>query len=484
VITRRGLFPAVSLAAQTTRPKPRTSAPKRVVGITMMPEFIQNEGIDGVLKNLAERAGVTAVTTSPYVMEPASEKTGSREPPIDAGAGKVRLLDRPLWGQRELWVRTAPSFAFEPRLFEGLRYQPTAANELTRKQGGLLRDFIREAQRRKLKVYFQVQAAIPPGYRVQFGGPADDDRPRLPDGRIPARTLSNNGSLGSRNIRAYLLSLIRDVFRVYPEIDGLRLDWPEYPPYFLDDCFTDFSDHAAAAAGRAGVTFTDARQEASEWYARLHGKLTNTNAEKEIAAFAKLNGGSWGRLKQALAYQLLQEAREAVDESGGRGKELIPNAFPPPFSAWGGLTPNIAATAACDGISVKCYTMHWPMMLRFYAEALLRANPGLNEARVVPALASWLRIADAGRYRTLADCRYPEPTEPHGANPAVLEQKITEARRGARLPVYALSHGYGPLDDFRARLRGMYQASAGRVWINRYGYLSDAKLEAVKEVCR
>ena len=46
-------------------------------GVTVMPEFIQNEGIDGVLNHLVA-AGVTAVTTSPYVMTPADEKTGSR----------------------------------------------------------------------------------------------------------------------------------------------------------------------------------------------------------------------------------------------------------------------------------------------------------------------------------------------------------------------------------------------------------------------
>ena len=89
----------------------------RFVGVTVMPEYIQHEGVNGVLDNLQKRARVTAVATSPYVIEPATEKTGSREPPIDAGAGKVRLLDRPLWGKRELFVRTAPSFAPETRLY-------------------------------------------------------------------------------------------------------------------------------------------------------------------------------------------------------------------------------------------------------------------------------------------------------------------------------------------------------------------------------
>ena len=82
----------------------------RLVGITVLPEYFQFETVEAVLDNLVKRAGVTAIATSPYVMAEADQQTGSREPPIDAGAGKVRLLDRPLWGKRELWVRTAPSF--------------------------------------------------------------------------------------------------------------------------------------------------------------------------------------------------------------------------------------------------------------------------------------------------------------------------------------------------------------------------------------
>ena len=53
------------------------------LGITVMPEYIQTEGVDALLDNLA-RAGVTAVATSPYVMAPADEATGVREPPADA----------------------------------------------------------------------------------------------------------------------------------------------------------------------------------------------------------------------------------------------------------------------------------------------------------------------------------------------------------------------------------------------------------------
>src|SRR6476620_4179010 len=119
---------------------------ERLIGVTVLPEFLQCEGVDAVLDNLIMQAGATAITTSPYVMEPADEATGVREPPDDAGAGAVRLLDRPLWGKRELFVRTSPSFIPDKRLYRGLRYQPAEPTDLTRREGHVVRDLIRAAQ--------------------------------------------------------------------------------------------------------------------------------------------------------------------------------------------------------------------------------------------------------------------------------------------------------------------------------------------------
>ena len=89
---------------------------ERLVGITVLPEYLQSEGVDGVLDNLVTKAGANAITASPYVMQVTDDAMGSREPPDDAGAGAVRLLDRPLWGKRELFVRTAPSFVPDKEL--------------------------------------------------------------------------------------------------------------------------------------------------------------------------------------------------------------------------------------------------------------------------------------------------------------------------------------------------------------------------------
>jgi hypothetical protein len=467
---------------------------RKFLGVTVMPEYIQAEGIDRLLDNLVGKAGATAVATSPYVMTEADAATGSREPPIDAGAGAVRLLDRPLWGKRELYVATAPSFEPDLSIYRGLRYQPPPPTDLTRRHGRIVRDFLAAAQARHLKVYLQVQAAIPPGYRVQFGGPLEDDQPRLPDGRIPPRRLDNNGSLASPHIRAYANALLRDLCRAYPEIDGIRVDWPEYPPYLVDSVFLDFSRHAQEAAARLGFDFERMRAAAGELYRLLHGRLR----PEELRVWSEPDGGryrllraladrpgltEWLRFKAVLVEELLAGFRRTLDEAAGGRVELAPNAFPPPFTLASGFDFARAARHSA-AISVKLYTMHWPMMLRFYGEEIVRANPSLAESDVVRALVRWMDIADDEGLTSLAAYAYPEPDAPHPVGAEAQARKIRQAQREAGdVPVYALAHGYGPLEDFKNRLRIAWRASPHGVWINRYGYLSDRKLEAIGEVC-
>src|SRR5690606_29354422 len=78
-----------------------------VVGLTVVPEWGQGEGVEAWLDKVQSRSGVTAIATPPYVKAPSGAPLAGREPPVDAGAGKVRLLDRPLWGKREIFCRTA-----------------------------------------------------------------------------------------------------------------------------------------------------------------------------------------------------------------------------------------------------------------------------------------------------------------------------------------------------------------------------------------
>ena len=468
-------------------------AESRVVGITVLPEYIQSEGVDRLLDNLVMKCKANAVATSPYLMEPADEKTGQREPPADAGAGAVRLLDRPLWGKRELFVRTSPSFAPEKKLYNGLKYLPSAPDDLTRREGHILHDLIKAAQARHIKVYFQVQAAIPPGYRVQFGGPDETDRPRLPDGSLPPKRLAKNGSLASENVLKYQHALIRDLCQQYPDLDGLRFDWPEYPPYFLDDIFLDFSPAAQQAAKRLGFDFERMQREAGRLYRKLHGGLTDA----DLIAWTEPDGNrhgllrwlvdhpgiaDWLRFKAQLVEQLIQGFRRTMNEFGGQRMELLSNAFPPPWSLASGM--DFAKVGRhSSGICMKHYTMHWPMMLRFYADQLLQANPKLSDALLGRTLATLLDLSDDDGLPKATDYHYPGPDEPHPVGSQSLSRKVLQAQREAGpTPVYPLAHGYGPLADFRRRLEAAHHAGPHGFWVNRYGYLSDEKLSLIGQV--
>ena len=88
----------------------------RTFGITVLADFILNEGVDGVLDTLTQRAGVTAVALNPTVTAATEEGNGSFQPPTDAGASP-RIFDRPLWGKTSLWVRSGPSYIPDESLF-------------------------------------------------------------------------------------------------------------------------------------------------------------------------------------------------------------------------------------------------------------------------------------------------------------------------------------------------------------------------------
>jgi hypothetical protein len=325
---------------------------------------------------------------------------------------------------------------------------------------------------------------------VTSGGPTEENKPRLPDGSVPKRRVGNTGTLASQDIRRYTEALITDLCRQYPEIDGIRVDWPEYPQYTLDDAFLDFSAPAEAAARRLGFNFDRMRREAAELYGHLHGNLTDKELQSSAFALLPFQSPSpglqdLGRFKAALVTELLTGFRAALTAAAGSKKELVPNAFPVPFTFASGMDYRLAAKSV-DGFSVKLYTMHWPMILRFYGDTLTQANPGISESLLTKRLVATLGIADGPGFPHLNDYKYPDPDTPHHAGVQAQRRKIEAARTavGSEAQVYALAHGYGPLSDFEQRLAVAWTASANNVWINRYGYLTEGKIDAIGRICR
>jgi predicted dienelactone hydrolase len=124
------------------------------------------------------------------------------------------------------------------------------------------------------------------------------------------------------------------------------------------------------------------------------------------------------------------------------------------------------------------------MMLRGYGDAIMATNPGLSEALLARCLTRWWDVRDDEGPERIAAFRYPEPDEAHPVGSGAQTRKIRQAQAEASVPVYAFSHGYGPDEDVAARMAVAWEASGRRMWVNRYGYLSDAKLDALGRLPR
>ena len=460
---------------------------KRFLGITVMSPYFQSEGVEAVLANVRDRAGATAVTCNTSVTAPAEEGNGSFQPPDDAGAS-VRLFDRPLWGKQALWLRSGPGHRADLRYFEQSPYQPRQPNDLTNTEGPIIGEFIRAAKESGLKVYIQTGATDPPGLR-------NEDIPRLPDGSVPHGRMANTGSLASPAIRSYIRAWVQDIFSKYPDIDGIRPDWPEYPCYTLGEAFQGFNVHVAKWAKNNAFDYQAIQAQVSAFYEHLHGNLTN----RDLAEYASPDRGGyttlrlfnrfpgvaeWFRLKASLSTDLLREWREAIESAGGPEKELAANAFMPPFSYFTGLDFSMGSRY-CHSVAPKLYTMHWSLMVKFWSDELLANNSDLDKDLLARALVNLFDIVDSiDDDVSLKQYGYPEPDEPHPISDGPQIRKINQVITavGGNAKVYALAHGYGPLEDFKRRLQLVADSHADGVWINRYGYLSDAKLDAIREI--
>lgn len=453
------------------------------LGITVMPEWFACEGVDAVLDRV-QATGATAIATSPYVLEVAPDGSGGREPPIDAGAGRVRPLDRALYGRHELWVRTAPSLVHDVERYRGQRYQPSPASELTRRQEPVLDAVIEAASARGIAVYLQVMAASPPGYRVQFSAALPQDACLGPQGLPHPDRVDRNASLASAHVVRYTATLVAELAQRYPGVAGFRLDWPEYPPYDFQSALFDFNPAARERMQRHGLDPDRVVRSVLQWADTLRNDLAEaTTADALEQVFSR---GVWTeafapsgpyaalrRCKRESVLELLRAVRHALDGVPGPRRRLEAQAFPPPLQAFSGF-PLEELEGVVDAVGIKLYTMHWPMICRFWARDLMPRSAQAAQDALAAALAGAFDFVDAPI--DPARLRYPEPHEPHPAGVQAQSRKIATARKLAgNVPVIAFAHSYGPREDVRARL-SIAAASGARLWVNRYGYLSDAKL--------
>ena len=123
---------------------------RKVLGITVLGDFILSEGVENVLRNV-QQAGVTAVACNPTVTAAADEQSGSFQPPIDAGSSP-RVFDRPLFGKHSLWVRSGVSYNPDESCYGDCPYGSRQPNDLTRDHGHVIEEFIEGATAAGIKV--------------------------------------------------------------------------------------------------------------------------------------------------------------------------------------------------------------------------------------------------------------------------------------------------------------------------------------------
>jgi hypothetical protein len=283
---------------------------------------------------------------------------------------------------------------------------------------------------------------------------------------------------------------VRDLMAAYPDVAGFRPDWPEFPCYTLGECFQGFGPQTDQWAQEHGFDYPNILAAVRELLLTIeHGRVTNAALKRlaeESFSLETWPGAlkDWLRLKRELSLDLLADWWEILTEAGGADLELSANAFMPNYTDLTGFD-FAGSSEICQAVSPKLYTMHWSQMVEFWGRPILERNPHLDERLLVDVLCRLMGIhtpIEANRRMfQLANYGYPAPDQPHPISSEVQTAKIAEVclRVDGRCLVTPLVHGYGPPDDFERRLKLVADSPADGAWINRYGYLSDDRLDAI-----
>jgi hypothetical protein len=137
----------------------------------------------------------------------------------------------------------------------------------------------------------------------------------------------------------------------------------------------------------------------------------------------------------------------------------------------------------CTVVAPKLFTFDYCALPRWYGQELLTWNPNLSESELLDALVDWMNLPDDIESRSFEHYHIPAPGERHPAKIEVYRTRLNEVVdqvHGSAL-LYPISHPYLPEPQWKDMVATIRDSRVDGMWVNMYGYLSDAKLAILKQ---
>ena len=473
------------------------SDPER--GITITTAELDSEGVELVLDAVAG-TGANAVTMSTGQVVEAAPGEGMREPPLDL-EGQKRMLDRPLWGKRVLNVQRYAVHTPDPALWSDLPWNPPAlAPEAIRVDH--VRRAIDASRERGLRVYAALAPYALPGgtggqvYTTPSTELRDEYRPRRFIGGSHPDAIAFTGCLNNPVVRRLGRARLLEVLRHYGDVDGIVLDWVEYPVYFIDKLFTCFCDHCRHQATASGYDWQEILSSVRQLWDSLH-----TLTPEQVHAL--IDSGDWGDLvadpegmqtgfnawldfKAESVALAVRDLRETMAETDAPNVHVSTGGFSLPWGRMSGASyPD--ENGPVDVQRVKLYSFHWLMMVRWWTEAIMSWNRGsdLRATNMTRATMSLFGLELEHKPSEITPDLFgmPDPDESHNLTPGSYTHRLENAlsRRSHQAPLMPVVHAYRSVEDFASLMQTIRPFARRGVWIQRYGYLSDEKLDVLRQ---
>jgi hypothetical protein len=460
---------------------------KRFLGIFVHPLYVQNEGIQQVFDNL-EAVGATALSISPLVARPARAGEGRRFPDLGKD-GHKRVVARPVWGRQENHLEFFPAREPNLNLYEGSPYKPLRKPPPLDVDRDVHSAIFAEAKKRGLQVQMQIYPLMPPN-------PREGDLPRYLDGSTPQPpqyVFNVYACLNSPAVEAYGLALVKDTIQHFTNVDGLFTDFVEYGAYSLEDHFSCFCQHCEGKAREQGFDWDVIKRDVTALWSWLHS-LTPRELERSRRSLRNpselldllTHYPGWLQFLEFKAKSVVgfyQQIRQLLDELGMTEIALFARGWPPPWNRSSGMDYR-ALAEVCTAVTPKLFSFAYSALPRWYGQTLAAWNPELSQSEILDALVEWMNLPDDIEGRSFDNYHIPAPTQLQPAKVEVYRSRLDEVvdQVGGKVHCYPFAHAYLPEPQWKRLIAMIRDSRVDGMWVQMYGYLSDRKLEILREI--